>query len=99
MKNYAAFACAVIAILGCSEQSGSVPTLGSIKPGLYDSLPPGVAKVSGSCSGKLAMTPSNYAEAGFKNNYPLVYHCDKKKFEVLSAESALEPGSSYGTFR
>ena len=50
------------------------------KPGLYSEKPPGIGEVSGSCVGKIALTPNDT-----KNNlnYPLVYDCQTRKFEIL----------------
>jgi hypothetical protein len=79
-------------LAGCSktEQVISESTQYSVvEPGIYSEKTPGIGEVSGSCVGKIALTPYNSKD---KLSYPLVYDCQTRKFEIIKL-----PGEIYSS--
>lgn len=50
------------------------------KPGIYSEKPPGIGEISGSCVGRIALTPNDSKN---QLSYPLIYDCQTRKFEIL----------------
>jgi hypothetical protein len=59
-----------------------------LKPGMAEGLPPGIAGVTGKCSGKIAITPSGDLGHGHLASYLAVYDCASGKFELLDTARA-----------
>ena len=74
------FLISTLVLAGCSKPEQVNSESKDIKPGLYSEKPPGVGEVSGSCFGKIALTPNNFKN---KLSYPLVYDCQTRKFEII----------------
>ncbi|MDB5905828.1 MAG: Arylsulfotransferase, partial [Betaproteobacteria bacterium] len=80
---------AAVVLTGCDRPPHSLTEPTMPRPGIITGLPPGVASVTGSCSGVIALTPSRFSAQGFDMSYPLLYHCGTGKFEVLGTDGAL----------
>lgn len=48
-----------------------------------DGLPPGIVRVTGTCKGKIAITPTRTTNENDGLSYPVVYHCETRRFQVL----------------
>jgi len=76
-------------LVGCPKSEldiSNAETFSKLKPGIYDQKLPGIGEISGTCEGKIALTPYNSTS---KISYPLVYDCQTQKFEILKVPGRL----------
>ncbi len=83
-------ACVPLVLAACTGSDEVNP-----KPGLVAGLPPGVAKVTGKCGGKIALTPTSTSNDESYLSYPAVYDCATGKFEVLEPAGAAADDQEY----
>ena len=77
------FLISLLILVGCSkfeQENLESKEYSKLKPGLYSEKTPGIGEVSGSCVGKIALTPY---DKNSKLSYPLVYDCETRNFEIL----------------
>jgi hypothetical protein len=75
----------IIFLVGCSNTETT--DYSKFEAGVYSEKPSGIGEVSGSCVGKIALTPFNIKD---KLSYPLVYDCQTQKFEIIKVPDNID---------